>query len=230
MEAVTANSSLLRLSNAYLVNPEDGQLTLGTASVWVNQDSGKIVHIAYDEPDDQNDDTRSLTAFHSRNNPFSEAQQLKLDTCPVIDLDQAILSPGLIDIQINGCFGVDFSDWAPNDALGRTAEEAYLDGLEKVAKDLACTGVTSFLPTVIVSDHPHMILKSLYPKLVHNRPHSLKLQNPMKRSYQPSKRLTSARVLQFSDTISRARFYLARNPVVIPRTTCAPPKMVGIPS
>jgi hypothetical protein len=147
------DSPLVRLSNAYLVDPEKGQLTLGTASVWVDQDSGKIVHIAFDDNDgDSNDDSRSLTAFYVRNNAFSEAQQHKLDTCPVVDLDQAILSPGLIDIQINGCFGVDFSDWAPNDALGRTAEEAYLDGLEKAARNLACTGVTSFLPTVIVRE------------------------------------------------------------------------------
>ena len=148
MDALESASSLVRLTNAYLVTPEDGQLTLGTASVWVDQDSGKIVHIAYDDPDSENGDVRSLTAFHARNSALSEAQRDKLDACPVVDLDQAILSPGLIDIQINGCFGVDFSEWAPNDALGRTAEEAYLDGLEKVAKDLACTGVTSFLPTV----------------------------------------------------------------------------------
>jgi len=151
MNAITDTSSLLRLSNAYLVNPDNGQLTHGTASVWVDQQTGKIVHIAYDELDNEYNDTRSLTAFRSRNDQFSEAQQNKLDSCPEVGLDQSILSPGLIDIQINGCFGVDFSDWASNDALGRTVEEAYLDGLEKVAKDLACTGVTSFVPTVIVS-------------------------------------------------------------------------------
>lgn len=54
-----------------------------------------------------------------------------------IDLSGLILAPGWIDIQINGAFGVDFTE-APQ-------------GLYAVAASLTRFGVTSFLPTVITS-------------------------------------------------------------------------------
>lgn len=54
-----------------------------------------------------------------------------------IDLSGLILAPGWIDIQINGAFGVDFTE-AP--------EQLYV-----VASGLTRFGVTSFLPTVITS-------------------------------------------------------------------------------
>lgn len=62
-----------------------------------------------------------------------------------IDLDGGILSPGLIDVQINGAYGVDFSelDIAPG------GEEAYLAGLDKVSSRIVETGTTSFVPTII---------------------------------------------------------------------------------
>jgi N-acetylglucosamine-6-phosphate deacetylase len=55
---------------------------------------------------------------------------------PDVVLPEGILAPGLIDLQVNGCFGVDFAhddDWSP--AVARMPE----------------TGVTSFLPTFITA-------------------------------------------------------------------------------
>lgn len=146
-----ATPSLIRLYNAYLVHPDDGSLTSDTCSVWVSQDSGRIVHIAYDDDDIDAPyfDRPSLTPFFPPNSSGS-ANPPDLDASDNIDLHQSILSPGMIDVQINGCFGVDFSEWRTVDCLGRTAEETYLDGLEHAATKLARTGVTSFVPTIIV--------------------------------------------------------------------------------
>jgi N-acetylglucosamine-6-phosphate deacetylase len=54
-----------------------------------------------------------------------------------VDLSGLILAPGFIDIQINGAFGLDFTE-AP-------------DALYRVASGLPQFGVTAFLPTVITS-------------------------------------------------------------------------------
>lgn len=64
-------------------------------------------------------------------------------TTTTIDLHGQILAPGLIDVQINGAFGVDFSAYE-GDA------QAYTAGLDKVARGLVQTGVTGFVPTIIV--------------------------------------------------------------------------------
>ncbi|KAJ8076588.1 N-acetyl-glucosamine-6-phosphate deacetylase [Marasmius tenuissimus] len=54
----------------------------------------------------------------------------------VIDLGGNILSPGLIDIQINGAYGFDFSVFEGD-------EQVYADGLKHVAEKIVETGVTS---------------------------------------------------------------------------------------
>ncbi|MEO8330246.1 MAG: N-acetylglucosamine-6-phosphate deacetylase [Candidatus Nanopelagicales bacterium] len=55
-----------------------------------------------------------------------------------VRLTSGMLAPGMIDLQINGCFGVDFADASPEQwALAR--------------QRLARTGVTSFLPTLITA-------------------------------------------------------------------------------
>ncbi|VEU19921.1 DEKNAAC100317 [Brettanomyces naardenensis] len=61
----------------------------------------------------------------------------------VIDLHGLILTPGFIDIQINGCFGFDFSHYA--------TDEEYLTGYDKCLKKLVKTGTTSLCPTMITS-------------------------------------------------------------------------------
>ncbi|TFK50997.1 Metallo-dependent hydrolase [Heliocybe sulcata] len=71
----------------------------------------------------------------------------------IIDLGGNILSPGLIDIQINGAYGFDFSVYEGDD-------EAYREGMKRVALNIVETGVTSLVPTIITQE------KSLYPKLL----------------------------------------------------------------
>ncbi|KAH9833474.1 Metallo-dependent hydrolase [Rhodofomes roseus] len=72
----------------------------------------------------------------------------------VIDLGGNILSPGFMDIQINGAYGFDFSVYDGDD-------EVYRAGMRHVAERIIETGVTSLVPTIITQE------KSLYPKLLH---------------------------------------------------------------
>jgi len=58
-----------------------------------------------------------------------------------IDCNNLIISPGFIDLQINGGFGVDFS----------SDPEKLEDGLKTVAKGLLQYGVTSYCPTIVTS-------------------------------------------------------------------------------
>lgn len=55
--------------------------------------------------------------------------------------DTGLLTPGLVDIQVNGAFGVDFA-------------EADEQSMRLVATSLPSTGVTSFLPTLITAPVP----------------------------------------------------------------------------
>ena len=69
----------------------------------------------------------------------------------LIDCDGMILSPGLIDIQINGAYGVDLSEWKGD-------EDEYEGRLRVMAEALLKSGVTSFVPTLVVSrPHRHML-------------------------------------------------------------------------
>ncbi|KAF8342708.1 Metallo-dependent hydrolase [Cantharellus anzutake] len=70
----------------------------------------------------------------------------------IVDLGGNILSPGFIDIQINGAYGFDFSIHAD--------DESYVAGLKMVADRIVETGVTSLLPTIITQK------RALYPKLL----------------------------------------------------------------
>ncbi|XP_057335993.1 N-acetylglucosamine-6-phosphate deacetylase isoform X4 [Microplitis mediator] len=71
----------------------------------------------------------------------------------VIDCQNAIISPGYIDLQINGGFGVDFSHNIDH----------VEDGINKVAKNLLAHGVTSFCPTLVTSSNEtyHKILPKI---------------------------------------------------------------------
>lgn len=59
----------------------------------------------------------------------------------IIDLKGKVLSPGFIDVQLNGAFGFDFST-VPEDM------NVYQKGLKELNKQLIQTGVTSYLPTL----------------------------------------------------------------------------------
>lgn len=59
----------------------------------------------------------------------------------VIDLGGRIISPGLIDVQLNGAFGFDLSV-APDDMTD------YAKGLIAINRGLIKTGITSYSPTL----------------------------------------------------------------------------------
>ncbi|OCF33350.1 hypothetical protein I316_05092 [Kwoniella heveanensis BCC8398] len=59
----------------------------------------------------------------------------------VADLGGKWVSPGLIDIQICGAFGVDLSEFK--------GKEQYVRGVRKMGEGLCKLGVTSFVPTII---------------------------------------------------------------------------------
>ncbi|QPG74650.1 hypothetical protein FOA43_001982 [Brettanomyces nanus] len=61
----------------------------------------------------------------------------------VVDLHGLIIAPGFIDLQINGCFGFDFSHYS--------TDENYEAGYDKCLKRLVKTGTTSLCPTMITS-------------------------------------------------------------------------------
>ena len=61
---------------------------------------------------------------------------------------------GLIETQINGSIGLDFSDLSDPDT--------YLDKISRVREHLLQYGVTSFCPTIITSDaHTYELLDGL---------------------------------------------------------------------
>lgn len=66
------------------------------------------------------------------------------DVPPDVVLPSGVLVPGLVDMQINGCFGVDF-----------VAADAA--GWAEVSARLPETGVTSFVPTFITAPVPDLV-------------------------------------------------------------------------
>ncbi|WP_423129376.1 N-acetylglucosamine-6-phosphate deacetylase [Gaoshiqia sp. Z1-71] len=62
-----------------------------------------------------------------------------------LDAKGKYIAPGLIDIQINGFLGVDFSD-----------QNLTIEDLHKVTKALWKEGVTTFLPTLITNDQTNL--------------------------------------------------------------------------
>ncbi|CAG7927145.1 unnamed protein product [Penicillium olsonii] len=84
--------------------------------------------------------------------------ELHLSPDEIIDLGGRIIAPGMIDVQLNGAHGFDFS-------VPAESKEEYDEGLRMVNKGLARTGVTSYLPTVVSSTAEvyHKVLPSLGP-------------------------------------------------------------------
>lgn len=107
--------------------------------LWIDSHSGKIL--------------RDQVAFY----------ELHLSPDEVIDLGGRILAPGLIDVQLNGAQGFDFS-------VPQVSRKRYEDGLRMVNKGLARTGVTSYLPT-LVSSTPEVYWKvslSMFPPVLYS--------------------------------------------------------------
>ncbi|CEO58545.1 Putative N-acetylglucosamine-6-phosphate deacetylase [Penicillium brasilianum] len=91
--------------------------------------------------------------------------ELHLSPDEIIDLGGRILAPGLIDTQLNGAQGFDFS-------VPCATKNEYDEGLRLVNQGLARTGVTAYLPTV-VSSTPEVywqVLPSLGPTAATHRP------------------------------------------------------------
>lgn len=69
------------------------------------------------------------------------------DAEQVIDLGGRLLSPGMIDIQLNGALGFDFSTIPEDESMMPDYQHSYRD----VCSGWIRTGVTSFLPTVVTN-------------------------------------------------------------------------------
>ncbi|KAF2191091.1 carbohydrate esterase family 9 protein [Zopfia rhizophila CBS 207.26] len=72
----------------------------------------------------------------------------------IVDLGGRVLSPGLIDVQLNGAYGFDFSVIPEDGVVG------YGKGVLRVNKNLVSTGVTSYLPT-LTSQRPEVYQQAL---------------------------------------------------------------------
>ncbi|KAL3427179.1 N-acetylglucosamine-6-phosphate deacetylase [Phlyctema vagabunda] len=75
----------------------------------------------------------------------------------VVDLNNAVVAPGFIELQINGALGFHFAHFEDGDT--------YQAGIEKLARYLPSTGVTGFYPTVptVSSDVFQKVLPFLRP-------------------------------------------------------------------
>lgn len=111
-----SREKITKFTNCRLVKGDE----LVSQDLWVSSVTGKIV--------------RSQEVFYSENAVPDET----------IDLGGRIISPGLIDVQLNGAFGFNFST-IPDDP------SSYGKLLRQMNKSLAQTGVTSYLPTVTSS-------------------------------------------------------------------------------
>ncbi|KAL5365773.1 hypothetical protein BJX96DRAFT_19471 [Aspergillus floccosus] len=125
MPGKTSAPRITKFTNCRIIRGND----LVEQDLWIDSVSGKIL--------------RDQEAFYD----------LHLSPDEVIDLGGRILAPGLIDVQLNGAQGFDFS-------VPQSSKEEYDQGLRMVNKGLARTGVTSYLPTV-VSSTPEVYWKVL---------------------------------------------------------------------
>ncbi|KAI8936870.1 hypothetical protein NX059_006106 [Plenodomus lindquistii] len=107
-------SGVIKFTNCLLVKGDD----LVKADLWVSAVTGKILN-------------GQEILYEHRTAPEE-----------IVDLGGRILSPGLIDTQLNGAYGFDFSVIPPEGA------SAYGKGVLRVNQSLVATGVTSYLPTL----------------------------------------------------------------------------------
>ncbi len=124
----TGKEKITKFTNCKLVKGNE----LVEQDLWVSSETGKIV--------------RSQEVFYG--------EQVVPDI--TINLGGKIISPGLIDVQLNGAFGFNFSQ-IPEDP------STYGKVLRQVNKSLIQTGVTSYLPTLTsetrdVYKHVRMLL------------------------------------------------------------------------
>jgi len=99
------------------------------------------------------DHLHSITALH-----YETMQPVRIDMAGGLILDVAetgkrdpdgglpIVAPGLIDNQVNGYAGVDFS-----------GSQLSVEGIVKATRSLWETGVTTYLPTLITNSHDNLV-------------------------------------------------------------------------
>lgn len=75
-------------------------------------------------------------------NPYEAFYRAGMRVDVKVDCMTRILSPGFIDIQVNGAFGADFTS---------CAADLYREQFAYVAQQLLQFGVTAFCPTIISS-------------------------------------------------------------------------------
>jgi N-acetylglucosamine-6-phosphate deacetylase len=139
--AVPKRSGVVKFTNCLLVKGAD----LVHEDLWVSSVTGKILNgqeILYGH----------LTAPED-----------------IIDLDGRVLSPGLIDVQLNGAYGFDFS------VIPEDGSIAYSKGVQQVNRNLVKGGVTSYLPT-LTSQRPEIYHKVIQ-LLAHYPTHLLCVYN-----------------------------------------------------
>jgi N-acetylglucosamine-6-phosphate deacetylase len=118
------STGIIKFTNCLLVKGND----LVNEDLWVSNTTGKIL------------------------NGQEIIYERRVTPDEIIDLGGRILSPGFIDVQLNGAFGFDFSV-IPDEGVG-----AYGKGVLQVNKKLVTTGVTSYLPT-LTSQRPEVYQK-----------------------------------------------------------------------
>ena len=134
--SLPSDHHLVKFTNCYLVQPDDGNLTGCAAALWVDRRSGTIAHMSLE-------DQSVGISFETGAAEDQVYTRAALASAPTIDLEGHILAPGMIDIQINGAYGVDFSHWPGSEA-------DYVRAVKRVSASLLETGVTAYLPTIIV--------------------------------------------------------------------------------
>jgi N-acetylglucosamine-6-phosphate deacetylase len=128
---VLGSSGVVKFTNCLLVRGND----LVNEDLWISSVSGKILN-------------GQEILYEHRTAPEE-----------IVDLGGHILSPGLIDTQLNGAFGFDFS------VIPEEGPSGYTKGVSRVNRSLVATGVTSYLPT-LTSQRPsvyHTALPFLSP-------------------------------------------------------------------
>mmetsp|Transcript_4619 Transcript_4619/g.9598 ORF Transcript_4619/g.9598 Transcript_4619/m.9598 type:complete len:547 (-) Transcript_4619:1269-2909(-) len=138
-------SFLTRFINARLLQ-RDGSLERGELTV--DSSTGIIILIRFDSQQHQ-------PLQDNTDNNIDHNQQIS----HTVDCRGMILSPGFIDIQLNGAYGIDFSnggcednhddDSAANNS--RNNSGLCIHDIFQVATSLCQSGVTSFCPTMVSS-------------------------------------------------------------------------------
>lgn len=119
--------SITRLTNARILR-RDG--TLSPGSLDLSSDTGRIVAVNFGSETTMSQTSTTTTTYVD------------------IDCRGQIISPGFIDIQLNGAYGVDFSCVAGEEEGEKTLTTK---DVLTVAQRLVATGTTSFCPTMVSS-------------------------------------------------------------------------------